>query len=117
GLTHTLPRTIGKQRAALMLLSGRRIKAEEALAWGLVDEVAPLPELRAAALRLAEEIAENAPLGVAATRQTLRRGLVEAVRAATPHEHAQQAILRETDDYAEGVRAVAERRPGRFVGR
>ena len=117
GLTHTLPRLVGPQRAGLMMLTGRRIKAREALDWGLVDEIAPLEELRAAALRLAREIAENAPLGVAATRKTLRRELVEAVRAATGHEHAQQSILRETADYAEGVRAVAERRAGNFVGR
>jgi enoyl-CoA hydratase/carnithine racemase len=117
GLTHTLPRVIGAQRAALMLLSGRRIKAEEALAWGLADEVAPLDKLRAAALQLAEEVAENAPLGVTATRRTLRAGLVEAVREAMAREHAEQSILRATEDYAEGVRAVAERRPGHFVGR
>lgn len=117
GLTHTLPRLVGEQRASLMLLTGRRIKAEEALGWGLVDEVVPADDLRGAALRLAQEIAENAPLAVTATRRTLRVGLVEAIRAATAHEHAQQAILRETEDFAEGLRAVAERRTGAFVGR
>lgn len=117
GLTHNLPRIVGEQRARLMMLTGRRLKAEEALAWGLVDEVVPQAELRAAALGLAREIAENAPLAVAATRRTLRAGLVEAIRAATAHEHAQQAALRGTEDFAEGVRAVAERRAGVFVGR
>lgn len=117
GLTHTLPRLVGEQRAALMMLTGRRLKAEEALAWGLVDELAPAADLRAAAVRLAAEIAENAPLAVAATRRTLRAGLIEAIRAATAREHAQQAALRDTEDFAEGVRAVAERRPGVFVGR
>ncbi len=117
GLTHTLPRAIGAQRASLMMLSGRRIKAEAALDWGLVDAVAPLDELRDAALRLAAELAENAPLAMTATRKTLRAGLAEAVREAIAREHAQQSILRETEDYAEGVRAVAERRPGNFLGR
>jgi len=117
GLTHTLPRLIGAQRAGLMMLTGRRIKPDEALAWGLVDEVVPDSKLRAAALRLAEEIAEAAPLGVAATRKTLRAGLVEAVKEAMRHEHAQQALLRDTEDFAEGVRSVAERRAGKFVGR
>src|SRR5271168_2855426 len=42
GISHTLPRVIGMQRAQLMCLTGRRIKAEEALGWGLVDEVVPL---------------------------------------------------------------------------
>lgn len=117
GLTHTLPRLIGEHRANLMFLTGRRVKAEDALAWGLVDEVAPLADLRAAAGRLALEIAENAPLAVIATRKTLRGDLAAAVRAQTIHEHGQQTILRATEDYAEGVRAVSERRVGNFKGR
>ncbi|MBN8897090.1 MAG: enoyl-CoA hydratase/isomerase family protein, partial [Rhodospirillales bacterium] len=92
GLTHTLPRVIGEQRAGLMFLTGRRVPAEEALPWGLVDEVVPQEHLRAAAQRLAAEIAENAPLAVIATRKTLREGLAAAVRAQTNHEHAQQTI-------------------------
>jgi enoyl-CoA hydratase/carnithine racemase len=116
GITHTLPRLIGEQRAALMCLTGRRIKADEALAWGLVDEIAPLDLLQSAALKLAREIAENAPLAVQATRATLRRELAEKVRAQTDHEFAEQSILRRTHDFAEGVRAVAERRAGNFTG-
>ncbi|MFI4935360.1 MAG: enoyl-CoA hydratase/isomerase family protein [Caulobacterales bacterium] len=116
GVTHTLPRLIGQQRAALMCLTGRRVKAEEALAWGLVDEMVPLEELQTAALRLAGEIAENAPLAVQATRATLRVGLAEAVKAQTDHEMKEQTWLRATADFAEGVRAVNERRAGNFVG-
>ncbi|PZQ59074.1 MAG: enoyl-CoA hydratase [Phenylobacterium zucineum] len=117
GLTHTLPRLVGQQRAALMFLTGRRVKAEDGLAWGLVDEIVPADELRGAALKLAQEIAENAPLAVAATRKTLRAQLAADVRAQTGIEHKEQAILRATEDFAEGVRSVAERRPGNFVGR
>lgn len=117
GLTHTLPRLIGPQRAALMCLTGRRIKAEEALEWGLTDQVVPMKDLRRAAQALAREIAENAPLAVDATRATLRAGLAKAVREATAHEYEQQAILRVTEDFAEGVKAVSERRPGNFAGR
>lgn len=117
GITHTLPRLIGEQRAALMLLSGRRITGQMALEWGLADDLANADSLRAVARALAGELAENAPLAVQATRQTLRAGLVEAVRAATEVEAQLQATLRETEDFREGVRAVAERRPGRFTGR
>ena len=116
GVTHTLPRVIGVQRAQLMCLTGRRIKGEEALAWGLVDQIVPLDELRGAALDLAREIAENAPLAVQATRATMRAGLAAAVKAQTDHELIQQAALRKTADFAEGVRAVNERRPGVFTG-
>jgi enoyl-CoA hydratase/carnithine racemase len=117
GLTHTLPRLIGHSKAELMCLTARRVKAEEGLPWGLVDEVVPLEDLRAAALRLAKEIAENAPLAIMATRKTMRGDLAAAVRAQTDKEAAEQAWLRETEDFKEGVRSVAERRPGNFVGR
>jgi enoyl-CoA hydratase/carnithine racemase len=117
GLTHTLPRLIGRQRASLMFLTGRRVKAEDGLAWGLVDEVAPAEGLRQAAFALANEVAENAPLAIVATRKTLREGLADAVRKQTAHELEQQTIQFATEDFAEGVRAVNERRPGRFVGR
>jgi len=117
GLTATLPRMIGAQRAELMFLTGRRIKPDQALDWGLVDEVAPADHLMDAARALAREIAENAPLAVLATRKTLRGELAGLVRAATAAEFEQQSILRVTDDFAEGVRAVNERRPGNFAGR
>ncbi|HYD45493.1 MAG TPA: enoyl-CoA hydratase/isomerase family protein [Phenylobacterium sp.] len=116
GLTLTLPRLIGLQKAAQLLYTGRRINGEEALAWGLADGIAPKEGLREAALALASEIAEAAPLAVIATRATLRDGLVEAFKARTDHEGAEQAKLFSTQDYREGVRSVAERRPGNFVG-
>jgi enoyl-CoA hydratase/carnithine racemase len=117
GLTVTLPRLVGHQRAELMFLTGRRVKPEQALDWGLVDDVVPTERLMDAARSLAREIAENAPLAVTATRKTLRGELASAVRAATAVEYEQQSILRVTDDFAEGVRAVNERRPGNFAGR
>jgi enoyl-CoA hydratase/carnithine racemase len=117
GISHTLPRLIGEQKAALMMLTGRRIKAEEALAWGLVDEVAPLETVRDWAKALAHEMAGNAPLAVQSTRATLRGDLAGAVRAQTDHEFKEQSWLRQTADFAEGVRAVAERRNGVFVGK
>jgi enoyl-CoA hydratase/carnithine racemase len=116
GITHTLPRVVGQQRATLMCLTGRRVKAEEALEWGLVDELVPMEELRAAAMRLAREIAENAPLALMATRATMRADLAAAVKAQTDKEHAEQAILRKTKDFQEGILAVRERRPGNFTG-
>jgi enoyl-CoA hydratase/carnithine racemase len=117
GITYTLPRLIGEQRAALMLLTGRRIDGQTALEWGLADELASAAELGTVARALAGELAENAPLAVQSTRQTLRAGLVDGVRAATALEARRQAVLRRTDDFREGVRAVAQRRPGRFAGR
>src|SRR5215470_6858065 len=110
GLTVTLPELIGRREAALMFYTSRRIKGEEALRIGLADVLVPLADVRAAALALAREIAECSPLGVAATRATLRRGLAERVREATEHELAEQTRLRRTEDFREGVSAMAERR-------
>jgi enoyl-CoA hydratase/carnithine racemase len=117
GLTHTLPRLIGQQKAALMFYTGRRITGEEAVAWGLADILADADRLRAVAAELAFEIAEGAPLALLSTRATMRHGLAEAVEAQTDHEAKEQSSLFRTEDHREGVKAVAERRPGRFVGR
>ena len=112
GLTWTLPRLLGVQKASLLMLTGRRVDGAEALALGLADSLCPTEDLRAQALKLAGEIAENAPLAVQSTRATLRAGLLEALKAQTDHESAEQARLFGTEDFKEGVRAVAERRPG-----
>ena len=117
GLTYTLPRLVGWQRANLLLYSGRRINGEEAFAWGLGEVLTEPDNVRAAAIELAKEIAENAPLAVQSTRATMRAGIAAAVKAATDHEFKEQHWLQKTEDHKEGIRAVAERRPGRFVGR
>ena len=117
GLTHTLPKVIGQQKANLLFLTGRRIDGETAYAWGLADILTDQANLRAEAVRLAKEIAENAPLAVQSVRATMRQGLGEEVKAATDWENLEQARLQATEDHKEGVRAVAERRPGNFVGR
>jgi enoyl-CoA hydratase/carnithine racemase len=117
GLTYTLPRLIGYQRANLMFLTGRRISGDEALEWGLADILVSPDRLRATAKALAAEIAENAPLAVVSTRSTVRRGMAEAVKAQTDIEFVEQDWLMRTADHREGIKAVAERRPGNFTGK
>jgi enoyl-CoA hydratase/carnithine racemase len=117
GLTNTLPRLVGASRATMMLLTAARYRPEEVMAWGLVDLIAEASKLREAARALATEIAANAPLSLLSTRRTLRGNLLDEVRARLVIEHAEQMKLRTTADHAEGLLAVAERRPGRFVGR
>jgi enoyl-CoA hydratase/carnithine racemase len=117
GLTATLPEVIGKTKASLMFYTSRRVTGEDAFKMGLADVLVPQGEVRAAALKLAAEIAENSPLGLIATRATMRAGLAERVRAATEHELEEQSCLRKTDDFKEGVKAVSERRVPNFAGR
>ena len=117
GLTVTLPAVIGPTKAALLFYTSRRIGGEEALKLGLADVLAPQDKVREAALSFAAEIAENSPLGLIATRATLRGDLADRVRAATERELAEQTRLRQTEDFKEGVKAMAERRPPNFNNR
>ena len=116
-LTYTLPRLIGQQRANLMFYTGRRIGGEEAHAWGLADVLAPLNDVRKAAVALATEIAEGGPLAVQSTRETMRRGFADGAEAATERELTEQDWTRKTEDFKEGVKSYAEKRVGNFKGR
>jgi enoyl-CoA hydratase/carnithine racemase len=117
GLTVTLPAVIGPTKAALMFYTSRRVPGDEAHAMGLADLLVPQDQVRAASLALAAEIAENSPLGLVATRATLRGDLADRVREATERELAEQTRLRKTEDFKEGVKAMAERRAPIFTNR
>jgi enoyl-CoA hydratase/carnithine racemase len=117
GLTTTLPRLVGPQQAALLFYTGRRIPGDEAVRIGLADLLVPQAEVRSAAQALALEIAQSAPLAVLSTRETVRRGLCDAIEAATERELVEQDWLRQTEDFKEGIKAMAERRLPNFQGR
>jgi enoyl-CoA hydratase/carnithine racemase len=116
GLTVTLPAVIGPTKAALMFYTSRRVPGEEAYAIGLADVLVPQDQVRGAALKLAGEIAENSPLGLISTRMTMRGDLADRVLKATEHELKEQTRLRRTDDFKEGIKAMAERRVPNFIG-
>ncbi|MEP7215404.1 MAG: enoyl-CoA hydratase/isomerase family protein [Anaerolineaceae bacterium] len=116
GLTITLPPIVGQQRALELLLTGKRISGEEAYRIGLLDRIAAPEEVRAEAHRMAAEIASSAPLAVASIRATMRAGIGQRYRDATDHENAEQSRLRMTEDFREGIKATAERRPPVFRG-
>ena len=112
-----LPRMTSSKQAMGMLLTGRRIKAPEALAFGLVNEVAPKEQLDAAVDRWVDDILACAPPALRAIKQTVRRTMhmspQEAVRQRLP------AVVDwlNADDTKEGVRAFQEKRPPRWSGR
>jgi enoyl-CoA hydratase/carnithine racemase len=117
GLTATLPELVGKNNAELIFYTSRRITGDEALRMGLANECVPQDQVRPAAMKLAQEIAECSPLGLLATRATMRAGLADRVLAATNHELVEQNRLRTTEDFKEGVKATSERRVANFRGR
>jgi enoyl-CoA hydratase/carnithine racemase len=110
--TWLLPRMIGFARAMEILVTGRMLSAEEALAYGLVSRVVPHDELLPAALGIAQEIAKStAPVAVAATRRLLWRQLLEAdPRLAKSLEDEVFRWLGSQVDAAEGVTAFLEKR-------
>ena len=117
GLTATLPELVGKNNAELIFYTSRRITGDEAMRMGLANECVPQDQVRSDAMKLAQEIAECSPLGLLATRATMRAGLADRVLAATNHELVEQNRLRTTEDFKEGVKATAERRVANFRGR
>jgi len=116
GLTVTLPTVIGQTKAALMFYTSRRVSGEEAYSMGLADVLVSQEGVRDAAIKLAGEISENSPLGLIATRMTMRGDIADRVRKATDHELEEQTHLRKTDDFKEGVKSVFERRLPNFKG-
>jgi enoyl-CoA hydratase/carnithine racemase len=115
GLTHTLERIVGAQKANLMFLTGKRINGETAQEWGLGDIYTDTDNVRSAAIELAQEIAENAPLALLSVREQMRPNIAEAVNDVTTIESREQKWLQQTSDHKEGIKAVAEKRAGNFT--
>lgn len=117
GLTVTLPELVGRNTAELMFYTSRRLSGTEAVAKGLANVLVEADQLKEKTIELANEIASCSPLGLLATRETVRAGLVERVRRAVERELQEQTRLRVTADFAEGVASVAQRRNANFIGR
>jgi enoyl-CoA hydratase/carnithine racemase len=118
GGLHRLPRQIGLKPAMGMLLTGRRVPAEEGLRLGFVNEVVAPGKLMAAARRWAEQILECSPLSVRATKQAALAGLDHAsVEAAMNARYPAIGALLGSEDFVEGPLAFAQKRPPVWRGR
>jgi enoyl-CoA hydratase/carnithine racemase len=111
GGTQRLPRFIPRAVAAEILLTGDRVDAEQALRWGLVSRVVPRDQLMSTAKQIAETICQRGPLGVRATKEAMIRGYDMTLADGLYLETEKVAYIRTTDDFMEGARAFAQKRP------
>ncbi|MEM7563619.1 MAG: enoyl-CoA hydratase-related protein [Pseudomonadota bacterium] len=116
GGTQTISRAVGERRAKELIMSARRFTAEEALRWGLVNEVFELPDLLPEALKTAQKIAGNAPIAVRQAKKAIHGGLQLPLAEALEFEIEAYNVTVPTEDRIEGVRAFNEKRPAVFKG-
>ena len=117
GGTQRALRLIGMTRAKLFMLTGRRINAEQAEAWGLITEAVADGALDEATNAIVGELAERPPLAVRTLKTVLNRGAEAPLETALELERKAYAWLRSTHDYAEGVTAFLEKRRPEYEGR
>ena len=117
GGTQRALRLMGMTRAKLFIMTGQRIPAARAEAWGLVTQAVPDDGLDAAVRALATELAERAPLAMRTLKTVLNRGAEAPLETALELERKAYAWLRSTHDYEEGVRSFLDRRPPTYRGR
>ncbi len=117
GGVHRLPRSLPHQLAMGYLLTGTRIPAEQALAFGLVNEIVPQGDTMPAALAWAEKVLKCAPLSIQATKEAALKGMELPLPAAIQKVFPGMKRMRSSDDFVEGPRAFAEKRNPRWQGR
>jgi enoyl-CoA hydratase/carnithine racemase len=112
-----LARVVGREHAARLLLTGEVVDAERAAAIGLVSEVVPHRDVVPRAMALAELIASNPPLAVAAQKASLREATDPDWFAVGRSTRRRQAALSRTADHAESLDALRSRRVPVYEGR
>jgi len=117
GGTQRAMRLIGMTRAKLFMMTGQRISAERAEAWGLITQAVADDGLDAAVGALAAELAAKAPLALRTLKMVLNRGADAPLDTALELERKAYAWLRSTHDYEEGVRSFLDKRPPEYRGR
>ena len=112
-----VPRLLGYARAFEWMCSGRKIGAEEALAWGLVSEVVPVDEVLGRTQERAAAFAALPTRAIAMTKRLFERAAASRLEDQLELEAQLQLAATSTDDFAEGVTAFLEKREPRFSGR
>ncbi len=117
GGTQKLTRLVGSKRAMLLLLTGRMFGAAEALAMGVVSEVAPAGQALMRALEIATEIAAQPPIAVMQIKEIVNAGINAPLDTALMLERKALLLQFATQDQKEGMRAFLEKRKPKFEGK
>jgi len=116
GMTYLLPRMIGLARTKEILLTNRRLSAQEALDWGLVNKVVPDGELMKEAEALARRLANGPTLSFGSVKRLLNEAFSETLESQMEHESRGIVDMTRTKDAKEGIAAFIERRRPNFTG-
>ncbi|MEK7787696.1 MAG: enoyl-CoA hydratase-related protein, partial [Chloroflexota bacterium] len=117
GGTQRLTRAVGKTVAMEMVLNGRFLSADEAYRFGLVNRVAPVEQYLNEALKLANEIAERAPLAVRLAKEAVNNAFESFLGDGLADERRAFYFLFSTEDQKEGMKAFVEKRKAEWKGR
>jgi enoyl-CoA hydratase/carnithine racemase len=117
GGTQNLPRAVGERRAKEIIMTARPFSAQQALDWGVVNEICEPGELMPRALETARTIAGNAPLSIRQVKKSVRFGMQMELRTAYRFEVEAYNHLVETEDRYEGIKAFNEKRKPVFKGK
>lgn len=117
GGTWLLPRIVGWSKAAELLFTARTLTAQQSAELGLVSLVVPGDELMDAAMGLAGEIADNAPLAIRAAKRMMRHAMTEDFEDHVQRQYLALLPLFATSDFREGLASYLEKRPPEFRGR
>jgi enoyl-CoA hydratase/carnithine racemase len=117
GGTQNLPRAVGERRAKQVILTGAPFTAQQALEWGMVNEVHPLADLMKAVFDVANRITDNAPISVRQAKKAIHYGLQMDLASGLHFEVQAYERMIATDDRREGINAFNEKRKAKFSGK
>ena len=117
GGTQRLARLVGAKRAMLLLMTGRMFSATEALAMGVISDMAPAGQALPRAIEIAREIAAMPPIAIRQIKQVVNAGLDAPLDEALKLEQWAYEALYDTADQKEGMRAFLEKRKPKFEGK